>query len=461
MTINMALAVPINIRDYEMIGSPDVIYATTTSHYDVNYGVHYDKTTINSTTYLKLERPDGSIITYDIFQGEKDIDIPITYAEYVAGGTTDVTSEVNTSNGVTWEILTSKRIDITLNNALNSGDELGFLIGGLTTAGSTLYVCEYDYECTQGVDDIGYIEIDRVGYNYITLTGVNNQSQFTIMNDNVGKVTIDRIFGIEVNDIEIYNLGIDGANITHNIINGQKYGTYWWTIETYDGIIIDRQGVFIQELTSEELGKVLQFHPQGVWMAEVEEWIENEWSFHATEDVTIDDMACIVELINGTNIQVIPIPYTETIDSVNNKITVKWYADNNEILEGYNYGVTCDINVTVGGTHTTLTGIEQYVYINRQKTFWAKFMEMWDKILGIEIAVEETYNKTIQIENNTLEIKTDTEYIISQLDNLTVSIDLSNTSIELDNTEVLDEIGYETNASLKELLTRPVMSIVH
>lgn len=445
--INIVDAIPTNINEYVLVGNPDVIYATETSHYGISYGVNYDRTVMNTITYLKLECPDGNEETYDVFTANKNEDIPIFNASYIAGGTINITSYMKYLDGNTWEVLASKRVDVKFEGNVSKGDKVGFMISTLTTAGSSLYLCDYGYVCTKGVDDLGNIEIERVGYDYITITGVDNVDGFTIMNDNVGKVVLDRVFGVKVTEMNITTIDITGNNITSNITGTSRYGTYWWRLETYDNQLIDRVGMFIQELTSQEIGKVVQFQPQGVYEAEENVWVENEWKFHTTEHTVLNNPNCSILSINTNNTVVYPQSYNYYIDEDEQKVVVKWFTNSTVIEEGKNYMIKCSVEVTVGGYEMVLEGLEQYIYINRGKGIINWFVALWNKLLGIEYKIDNVINNTINIENNTIKI-------IERIQDLNMSINENQIII-------MEAIGNETNYSIKDILTRPVMSVVH
>ena len=439
--------VPDYVEEYVFEATPYLIYGNSLSSISLDAGLHLDKTITNDSMRIYIYRPDGSELNIQgNYSADLDKDILINSAIYEVGSA-NWTSEMLYKDNLSMQTVAGKHIDVTFSQYLVSGDRVCVFLDDSTQDYPEIYLCDGFNDCDKGVDDIGVIAIERSGYTctlvYFSDDGENNHTEIRFQTDPVAKLTLNRIYAEEVAEMKIYDFQISGDYIVQNVTSGYEYGTYSLIMEDYQGFLIARSGFQVDELTSDALAKFINFQPQGVDMVEADEWASNEWKFYSTDFLNITSVNCSINHLNATSEEVVITPYEETIDHENNIIKVRWFSNSTQVIEGQNYEVECSVDIDVGTEVITVGGIEQYVYINRQKSFWAFMQVMWEWL------TVDLWNATTEINETTQVIRNNTIYIMNQTD-----------LIKADTEWIIEEIGNETDESIKEILIRPVMQSV-
>ena len=147
--------VPDYVEEYVFEATPYLIYDNNLSSISLDAGLHLDKTISNSSMYISVERPDGSVyIVNGNYSADLDYDVAIESAIYEGGynWTSDMMYYDNTSQ----EVGSGKHVDIIFEQELVSGDRICVFMDSATKAYPGLYFCDQFYDCVKGVDDIGF-----------------------------------------------------------------------------------------------------------------------------------------------------------------------------------------------------------------------------------------------------------------------------------------------------------------
>ena len=136
----------------------------------------------------------------------------------------------------------------------------------------------------------------------------------------------------------------------------------------------------------------VDFLPQGVFQAPLNSYIENSWKILSDVDLNMDNISCSLYRVEGINFLVVPTLLQVSTDENNQIFKVMWYANSSVINESFNYKVDC--NITVEGI--LFEQVSQYVYINRERTFFEKINGIFDYLFGFITDILFGINQTVE-----------------------------------------------------------------
>lgn len=204
-------------------------------------------------------------------------------------------------------------------------------------------------------------------------------------------------------------------------------GEYFFRLRNSVGSLMAELPFWVVIPTEKSVLDSFNIVAEGVRSAEINSTVEESWSYFNPFNVSFENVNCsIYKLDNNFTKSLVSVTlfnYSFTVVEGNEGVfRVRWFADSSTINEGDNYETRCIVNATSYNRTFTLPEFSQYVHIVREKSLWEKIVLMFDKILGIEQKVNETYN----LQNKTYLL---TQEINRTVHNISVSVSVNATDI--------------------------------
>ena len=144
----------------------------------------------------------------------------------------------------------------------------------------------------------------------------------------------------------------------------------------------------------------------GVSESDIDERIENAWLVVSDFQADIENFGCEIYVIgNGTGepdhtlINQTPLNVTYVVGA--RSFAVYWTADSSATVEGKNYEVECSLDLN----DVHYDDVVQYVYINRQASFWEKIQLMIGYLLQL-IGIGEDTQQLVSADAQMVDTKT-------------------------------------------------------
>lgn len=196
----------------------------------------------------------------------------------------------------------------------------------------------------------------------------------------------------------------------------------------------------------------LQILPMGVSTTNLNQIVENRWRIYANQFFDITNATCGIYDTNNTlissNVQI-------QIENrgKDSSLLATWNSDGNVFEDGKSYKVVCSIQID---GKRTIHGVEQYVYITKEKTIFDKIVEILNHVLGIEQNVNATLNLSEEINTTTHLIRQDIMNLNATnnqtFENLTAQISDLKTTMQQEHVDIIANIT-DTKQNLTNLIT--------